>query len=283
MQIDQIETFLDLCETRSFNRTAERLGVTQSTVSARVNALERALGCRLLLRSRAGTALTTEGLRFEPHARSLRHVWAEARHAARDPGNKAMTLRIGLQRDLTDHHIGNWLNEFRKALPETGFYVEADFSVQMCADLVSGALDLAVMFSPRLQPDLHFESVGEVAYRMVSDHAASLSDVRAEAYIAGNFSPAFAHTHAALLPGLTAPAVSSGQSATVAGLLLALGGSAYVLENTATELIRSGQVQPVADAPRIAQTVYAAVHLRHRHRAAYRRFLSLLRGHFARQ
>ena len=46
MQIELIETFLDLLETRSFNRTAERLGVTQSTVSGRVRALERMLGRR---------------------------------------------------------------------------------------------------------------------------------------------------------------------------------------------------------------------------------------------
>ena len=56
MQIELLETFLDLCETRSFNRTAERLGVTQSTVSARVMSLEGALGARLFDRSRAGTA-----------------------------------------------------------------------------------------------------------------------------------------------------------------------------------------------------------------------------------
>jgi DNA-binding transcriptional LysR family regulator len=40
MNIEQIETFLDLCDTRSFNQTAERLGVTQSTISGRVRALE---------------------------------------------------------------------------------------------------------------------------------------------------------------------------------------------------------------------------------------------------
>ncbi|MEH6775909.1 MAG: LysR family transcriptional regulator, partial [Cereibacter changlensis] len=79
MQIELLETFLDLVETRSFNRSAERLGVTQSTVSARIAALETALGARLFDRSRAGTEPTMEGRRFEPHARSLRHEWNEAR------------------------------------------------------------------------------------------------------------------------------------------------------------------------------------------------------------
>ena len=43
MQIDLLDTFLDLAETRSFHRTAERLRITQSTVSARVTALESQL------------------------------------------------------------------------------------------------------------------------------------------------------------------------------------------------------------------------------------------------
>lgn len=47
MQIDLLETFLDLVESRSFHRTAERLSITQSTVSARVQALEAALGAPL--------------------------------------------------------------------------------------------------------------------------------------------------------------------------------------------------------------------------------------------
>lgn len=48
MQTELIETFLDLCETRSFNRTAERLGIMQSTVSGRIRALEAAVGRRIL-------------------------------------------------------------------------------------------------------------------------------------------------------------------------------------------------------------------------------------------
>ncbi|MGL4321877.1 MAG: LysR family transcriptional regulator, partial [Paracoccaceae bacterium] len=67
MQIELIDTFLDLVETRSFNRTAERLGITQSSVSGRVQALEAATGVRLFNRSRAGTDLSAEGVRFEPH------------------------------------------------------------------------------------------------------------------------------------------------------------------------------------------------------------------------
>ena len=280
MQTELLETFLDLCETRSFNRTADRLGVTQSTVSGRVRALERALDCRLFHRSRAGTGLTTEGLRFEPHARALRQGWTEALQATAGSGSRAMTLRIGLQRDLTDHHIGGWMRQFRAALPEAAFYIEADYSAQMCADLISGALDLALLFTPKPQPDLHFETIGELTYRMVATFPTTLAALAPDRYVRANISPAFSAAHTGLLPHLTATPVSSGQNATVAGLILTLDGAGYVLEDTAQALIAAGQAHPVTDAPRISQPVFAALPLRQRHRPLQRRLITLLRAHF---
>ncbi|NKX45667.1 LysR family transcriptional regulator [Roseicyclus persicicus] len=279
MTLDQLETFLDLCETRSFNRTANRLGVTQSTVSGRVAALEAALGCRLLDRSRAGTELTTEGLRFEPHARALRAGWAAAGQAVRGAGAAAMTMRIGIQHDLLGDRVADWVAALQGAVPDTALYVEADYSAQMCADVRDGQLDVAIHYTPKPHPDLHFESLGEVAYVMVSTEAADLAAVRPDSYILANYAPAFSATHAVLLPELSVGAVSSGQNAVIRALLTALGGSGYVLRQTALELERTGQAARVADAPRIDQPIYAAVHLRNRHRGAHRRVLRALKAH----
>ena len=115
MQIELIDTFLDLIETRSFHRTAERLDVTQSTVSSRVLALETAVGARLFVRSRAGTEPTTEGKRFEPHARALRHEWNQAKRRILLPQRAAHLVRIGIQNDLSALYLGNWVAGFRRA------------------------------------------------------------------------------------------------------------------------------------------------------------------------
>lgn len=281
MHTEQIETFLDLCETRSFHRTADRLGVTQSTVSGRMQALETRLGCRLLERSRAGVDLTTEGLRFAPHARALRLGWRAAEQAVRGAGNAAITARIGIQHDLLGDAVAGWVGVLQAAMPQTALYVDADFSTQMCADVARGELDLAIVFTPKAQADLHFETLGEVAYVMVSTDALELGQVRPDSYILANYSPAFAVTHATLLPTLSMGAVSSGQNALIRGLLTALGGSAYVLRQTAGELARAGQAAPVEGAPAISQPVYGAVHLRNRHRGPHRRALKALRRHLA--
>lgn len=279
MNIELIETFLDLCETRSFNRTAGRLGVTQSTVSGRMRALEQALGCRLLERSRAGTALTTEGLRFEPHARALRLGWRTAGQAVRSAGIAAMTMRIGIQHDLLGDQVAAWVAALQGAVPDAALYVEADYSAQMCADVMNGELDLAIHYTPKPHPDLHFETLGQVTYVMVSTEAADIDAVRPETYILANYAPAFSATHAERLPSLSVGSVSSGQNAVIRALLTALGGSTYVLRQTAMELERTGLAHRVARAPRIAQPIYAAVHLRNRHRGAHRRVLKALKAH----
>jgi DNA-binding transcriptional LysR family regulator len=264
MQIELIDTFLDLIETRSFHRTAERLDVTQSTVSSRVLALETAVGARLFVRSRAGTEPTTEGKRFEPHARALRHEWNQAKRRILLPQRAAHLVRIGIQNDLSALYLGNWVAGFRRALPDTAFYIEPDYSNQMCMDVLTGTLDFAVMFSPKPHPDLHFDSVGEVTYSMISTEADRMDLVRPDNFVFGHFSPAFEEMHRQLMPDLAGAAVSVGQSASVVSLLMASGGAGYVLEKTAAELVAGEKFRRVADAPALRQPVYAAIHLRDR-------------------
>ncbi len=280
MQMELIETFLDLCETRSFNQTAERLEITQSTVSGRIRSLETTMGVRLFQRSRSGTALTTEGLRFEPHARSLRHNWVTALNATRDSAIAGVTMRVGLQHDLVSLAIDKLISQFRGALPDTAFLFEADYSGQMCVDLMSGAQDVAVLYTPKTQPDLHFETLGEVSYVMVSTDATQLSDVDPATYILANYAPAFSANHAALLPQLANVSLSIGQNAAMVDLLTSLSGTAYVLRHSAQALVASGSCKHVADAPAIAQPVFVGLNLRNRHRAAYRKLVSILRTHY---
>jgi len=280
MQTDLIDTFLDLAETRSFNRTADRLGITQSTVSSRIAALERHVGARLFSRSRAGTALTTAGLRFEPHARRLSHDWTEALRASRTTGNVALSMRVGLQIDLAGPRIGDWVTQFRRLLPDTSFYLELDYSNQMCADVLSGHLDLSVLYSPRPYPDLYLESVGEVRYRLVSSEGRRHSDVNPDRYIRGDYSPMFEQQHRRLYPDWTEGSLASGQTPAVVGLISALGGSAFVREDAAEVLVADGGLALVEDVPAIPQTVYVAIHARYRHARVYRRLIAIVRQHF---
>ncbi len=275
MQIEPIETFLDLIETRSFHKTAERLSITQSTVSARIQTLETALGARLFHRSRAGTELTTEGLRFSVHARMLRQEWNEAKRAVAPAGEAAMTFRIGIQNDLAAR-LGDLITELRRHFPQTSLYFEPDYSAQMCQDIVSGAQDFAVMFSPKPHPDLHFASVGEVPYRLISSQARTRATIAREGFINAHISPAFEAAHREVLPEFLGATLSVGQSAIISSLLQKLGGTGFVMAETAADMVASGNFHYIEDVPRIDQPIYAALPLRRRTSRAYLRIVRAL-------
>jgi DNA-binding transcriptional LysR family regulator len=281
MQIELLETFLDLMETKSFNRTADRLNLKQSTVSARINTLETMLGKKLFTRSRAGTQPTPAGHRLLDHARALRHQWNEARRSVASTGNFDQSMRIGIQHDLASNHIADWVAGFRTILPKAAFYIDLDFSNQMSVDLLAGELDLSILYTPKNLPDLHNELIGEVGYRLISSKARRIAEIEPASYIFTRFSPAFEKVHNPMMADLAEAPLSSGQNITVCGLLSSLGGSAYVLEESASEMVASQGFDYVEDAPRIPQGVYCAMHLRNRHSHVHRRLLESVRRQLA--
>ena len=60
-----LETFVAIVETGSLVRASERLHVTQSTVTTRLNTLEQDLGQTLIHRQKSGAVMTLAGLKFK--------------------------------------------------------------------------------------------------------------------------------------------------------------------------------------------------------------------------
>ncbi len=276
MQIDLIETFLDLMETRSFNRTADRLNITQSTVSHRVKALEAQFNRKLFTRNKGGTAPTASGLRFLDHAKALQHQWHEATRAVENAGAYERSMRLGIQHDLAEAFAGRWLSAIRTDLPATSIYMEADYSNQMNRDLAAGDLDLAILYTPHYLPDLHYERIGELTYKLVSSSPCNVSELQPGNYIQAVYSPAFDRAHRLALPHLSSAPLASGQNIAITDLLKTLGGAAYVTNTTAQELARHERAFPVTDAPPIPQAVYAATSIRTRHAHQHRRIISVM-------
>ncbi|MEM7024043.1 MAG: LysR family transcriptional regulator [Pseudomonadota bacterium] len=265
MNLQLLDTFLDLMQTRSFNRSAERLGVTQSTVSHRVRSLETELGRRLFKRSRSGTEPTPAGLRFLEHAQALRQHWREAARHIGSSGAYDRTIRLGLQHDIADAFVAPTISGVRAQLPKMAVYLEVDYSVQMALDLLSGELDAALLFTPHYSADLHIQEIGFLRYVMVSTDGAILRTVDAKEYVFPNISPTFAQIHREHWPHLSDARLACGQSRAIRQILMATGGSSYVSLSTAEECVRAGELLPIADAPAIDQPVYYAVGVRNRH------------------
>lgn len=96
MEIDYLREFIELSRIGSFTRAASRLGVSRSTLSKHIAALEREFGVEVLERDNLHTRLTPAGHIVFNEAQSLLAAW-EAAHAAVGPyrGARPMKLVVG--------------------------------------------------------------------------------------------------------------------------------------------------------------------------------------------
>ena len=273
MHLDLLETFLDLSETKNFNRTAERQGVTQSTISNRIRTLERMLHKQLFARGKSGTELTASGVRFQQHARALKLQWIDARREIQSIGVFDQFIRIGLASQMYERVLGAWLQWIKQTLPNLAVHVEIDYADQMIHDLMQGSLDLAVLYSPRHLPDMHYEEIAQEHYVMVS----TCHDVLADIHKA-HYSIPFSHAHSRLLPEFENVSITIGNVGAIEFLLRQGGGTAYVTHPVAKRLEDEAGVMRISDAPIISHPIYSAIHVRHRHSHVHRRLLEAMKA-----
>ncbi|WP_435236379.1 LysR family transcriptional regulator [Psychromonas sp. PT13] len=81
MNIEQVETFLMITETKNLSLAAKNLFVSQSAVSHRIRSLEEKLGCELLIRARGEkvVSLTLKGEEFIEIATRWKNLWNETK------------------------------------------------------------------------------------------------------------------------------------------------------------------------------------------------------------
>ena len=121
MHIGALQTFLAVVETGNLNKAAEQLNLSQSAVTARLDALEDRLGQPLLVRSRKGAQLTRAGFRLRPFAESLVRGWEQAQSFVGLPKGYAGLFSFACEFDLWASAGKRWLDERRVAHPDCAF------------------------------------------------------------------------------------------------------------------------------------------------------------------
>lgn len=278
MDAKLIITFLDLFDTRNFNRTADRLDLTQSSVSSRIKSLESAVGAQLFERGRAGATPTSAGLRFEPHARQMLLTWDQAKRDASVGPEQDRMLRLSGQFSLMRSVLVDWVVALRNRDPRTAIDLQADYSSQIMRDLSLGVVDIGVLYAPQYLPDIDVQQVGEESFVLVSTEASHLIDVPEGTYIKTGYSPYFTQVHDDTLPQLSVGPISVGLEEVALELLGRTGGSTYVPRRFVPRMrVSLPAVQVVVDAPDISHAIFSAVHVRKKHYPEVKSALAVLK------
>jgi DNA-binding transcriptional LysR family regulator len=262
MHIDQIRTFLEVAATGNFNRAAESLHVTQSTVSARIRTLEERLGVDLFVRDHSGAQLTPAGERLQRYAARLLQLWRRAESDVALPPQHRASISLGSAVSLWDQLVVEWGGWMRREAPDVALHVVADYSPALMRQLADGAMDIAVMYEPREMSGLVIEELlVEDFFLMTTAKGVSVDD---EAWHRGyalvDWSDSFRHKHDDAFPDLVAD-ITVGLGSIAMSYILCYGGSAYLPLRMAHSLVRSGQLSRVRGAPvfqRTGSVVYSS-------------------------
>ena len=132
MDLGQLEAFVQVAAHRSFSRAAEALQITQPSVTARIQGLERDLGERLFERNGRGVRLTDVGTSFLPHAQRVLKALHDGRDAVQSLGRLEMgTLRLGAAPTISTYVLPGLIKEFRSRYPGLEVSVRTEYSDQI--------------------------------------------------------------------------------------------------------------------------------------------------------
>jgi DNA-binding transcriptional LysR family regulator len=153
--LNKLRIFVTIARLTSFTRAAERLHLTQPTVSQQLTMLEKSVGALLIERDTRHLRLTRAGEVLLGYAERLLVLAVEAVDATRAAAGLAdRTLRIGVGHTLATYLLPEALSRYRYLYANNVVRISVGNTAQLLALLASNAIDLALVGSPAEHPDL---------------------------------------------------------------------------------------------------------------------------------
>jgi DNA-binding transcriptional LysR family regulator len=164
MDLGQLEAFVEVADRRSFSRAAESLSLTQPSVTARIQALERDMDESLFQRNGRGVRLTEVGMAFLPHAQRVLKALQDGKDAVQSLRQLQLgTLRIGAAPTISTYVLPRLLQEFRERYPGLEVIVRTEYSDQIVrlvlADDVQVGLERALSHPEVVTVPLYHDEV----------------------------------------------------------------------------------------------------------------------------
>ncbi len=147
MNIESIETFVILAENENFTKTAEIQYLVQSTISNRINELEKYIGKELFLRNNKSVKLTAYGKAFLPYAKSMIMLKRDGIIKARAVGIYEDRLALGLENSIYKGVVSSIIKEYYLAFTNIAIKIKVNHSEDIINLLGDGILDIGFVYT----------------------------------------------------------------------------------------------------------------------------------------
>lgn len=147
--VRQLQYLKLLAEHGSFSRAADAAHVTQPTLSAGVQELEKILGAAVVDRARSGVILTPVGEEAVRRAKDILARTEDLVQSAKSAGQPLSgRFRLGVIPTIAPFLLPRALPILRSQFPSLRLFLREDLTAKLIASLKAGALDAALIALP---------------------------------------------------------------------------------------------------------------------------------------
>ena len=149
MDIRVLRYFLMVAQEESFSRAAERLFLSQPTLSRQIHELETELGVTLLKRTNRNVILTSDGQRLRKRAQEIVELADKTRQEFAVPtGEVAGDIYIGGGETHVMRYIAQTAVALRREYPDIRFHLHSGNADDVFERLDKGLLNFGVVIEP---------------------------------------------------------------------------------------------------------------------------------------
>ncbi len=153
LDIEQLRTFCDLYLTKNFTRTAENLGITESTVSYRIKELEKFFEKKLFhRRSDKSVDVTEFGDTFFPEAQEILSIISRHKGGVKE-GELSGTIRISTGEIGGVYVLPSVVRAFEQKFTNIKVKIEINNSLETLQKLSESECDIGITASIDFQPN----------------------------------------------------------------------------------------------------------------------------------
>lgn len=167
MNLLPMSYFIEVVNQQGISKAAEKLQITQQTLSSHIAALEKELGCSLFIR-KPKLRLTAEGELFLEYCRRFVRLDETMRQEFRDiSGEVTGTVRVGISQTRSAVLMPGLISGFRKMYPKVRIILSECTNNELLMRIGNDALDLIIGDISEERPDLLTEELYQERMGMV--------------------------------------------------------------------------------------------------------------------
>ncbi len=160
--LNDILYFREIAKSENLSRAAERLGVTQPSLSLAVKRLEEVVGIQLFLRGRKGTQLTRAGREFLKQSKELLNRWEQLKNDTLDTTNEVKgEIKLGCHPSVGLFSLPGVLPKVLKFYQDLDIQLVHNHSSKIIEDVINFKLDMGIVINPVPHPDLIIKNLGD--------------------------------------------------------------------------------------------------------------------------